>query len=213
MSLGGCFPHRWCRAELAGVAAACARHGVLLVADEIWADWVLPSAVGDLGGVIAQETEGGGRFVPCCAVAPREGCALITLGAPTKTWSLAGLHASYLVIADEALRRRYLQRAEPAFIAYGGTFATTALLAAYTHGGPWLAAARAHVAANVRFLVDFVSAHVPGVAPLSPEATYLVWLDCSGLLEWINIAPEQLHGWLLRHARLCLSPGDEFVPV
>ena len=37
--------------------------------------------------------------------------------------------------------------------------------------------------------------------------------DRSGLLEWINIAPEQLHGWLLRHARLCLSPGDEFVPV
>ena len=130
----------WSRAELRHVAAACARQGVLLVADEIWADWVLPVVAPAEGrhGVGPERGERGERFVPCSAVAPAEGCALITMGAPTKTWSLAGLHASYLIIPDEALRRRYLQRAEPAFLAYGSAFATTALLAAYTHGGPWL---------------------------------------------------------------------------
>ena len=85
----------WSRAELRGVAAACARQGVLLVADEIWADWVLPAAAlaeggdgvpakgveGGEGGVGAP-AEGGERFVPCSAVAAAEGCSLITLGAP-----------------------------------------------------------------------------------------------------------------------------------
>ena len=158
----------WSRAELRGVAAACARQGVLLVADEIWADWVLPVAAPGEGadGAPAEGGEGGERFVPCSAVAPAEGCALITLGAPTKTWSLAGLHASYLIIPDAELRRRYLLQAEPAFLAYGSAFATTALLAAYSHGGPWLAAAKAHVARNVAYLVDFVQEHVPGIAPL-----------------------------------------------
>ena len=158
----------WSRAELRHVAAACARQGVLLVADEIWADWVLPEVAPAEGGhgVGPERGERGERFVPCSAVAPAEGCALITLGAPTKTWSLAGLHASYLIIPDEALRRRYLQRAEPAFLAYGSAFATTALLAAYTHGGPWLEAAKAHVARNVAYLVRFVREHVPGIAPL-----------------------------------------------
>ena len=161
----------WSRAELRHVAAACARQGVLLVADEIWADWVLPEVAPAEGGhgvgpERGERGERGERFVPCSAVAPAEGCALITLGAPTKTWSLAGLHASYLIIPDEALRRRYLQRAEPAFLAYGSAFATTALLAAYTHGGPWLEAAKAHVARNVAYLVRFVREHVPGIAPL-----------------------------------------------
>lgn len=96
----------WSRAELKEVAAACARQGALLVADEIWADWVLPAAAPAERG---EGGEGGERFVPCSSVAPAEGCALITLGAPTKSWSLAGLHASYLIIPDEALRRRYLQ--------------------------------------------------------------------------------------------------------
>jgi bifunctional pyridoxal-dependent enzyme with beta-cystathionase and maltose regulon repressor activities len=234
----------WSRAELKEVAAACARQGALLVADEIWADWVLPAAAPAERG---EGGEGGERFVPCSSVAPAEGCALITLGAPTKSWSLAGLHASYLIIPDEALRRRYLQahalatryslltahyslltthyslltthyslltltthcslltaycslltahcslllatryllltthylqrvephrnpnpnqRAEPAFLAYGSAFATTAILAAYTHGGPWLEAAKAHVARNVAYLLDFVHEHVPGIVPL-----------------------------------------------
>ena len=58
------------------------------------------------------------------------------------------------------------QRAEPAFLAYGSAFATTAILAAYTHGGPWLEAAKAHVARNVAYLLDFVHEHVPGIVPL-----------------------------------------------
>jgi cystathionine beta-lyase len=92
-----CSPHNpsgrmWRRDELRAVCAACAARRVLLVADEIWADWALP------GCDVA--------FVPCAALAAEAGCALVTLGAPTKSWSLAGLHASFVVIDDDEMRRR-----------------------------------------------------------------------------------------------------------
>tara|TARA_B110001452_G_scaffold266425_1_gene273267 strand:- start:908 stop:2257 length:1350 start_codon:yes stop_codon:yes gene_type:complete len=195
-----CSPHNpsgtvWRRSELAAVASACARRGVTLVADEIWADWPLPGAE---------------PFVPCRAVVPADGGGprLITLGAPTKSWSLAGLHASFLVIEDDELRQQYTRRALPAFLAFGSTFATTAMLAAYEHGAPWLDAARAHVRANVDVLCSLLRAHVPEVVPLPPEATYLVWLDCSRL----GLAPAALHDFLLRRAKLHLSAGEEFAP-
>lgn len=194
-----CSPHNpsgtvWRRWELAAVASACARHGVILVADEIWADWSLPGAE---------------PVVPCRAVVTADGAPrLITLGAPTKSWSLAGLHASFLVIEDAELRQRYTRRVLPAFLAFGSTFATAAMLAAYEHGAPWLDAARAHVRANVELLCYLLRAYVPEVVPLPPEATYLVWLDCSRL----GLAPKALHDFMLRSARLHLSAGEEFAP-
>jgi cystathionine beta-lyase len=103
----------------------------------------------------------------------------------------------------------------PAFLSYGSTFATTAMLAAYTSGGPWLDAAREHVAANVAWLSAYLGVWVPEVVPVPPEATYLVWLDCSALLLLLRrLAPPHptLHESVLRRARLLLSPGHEFAP-
>ena len=101
-----CNPHNpsgrvWRRPELAALAAECAHRGILVISDEIWADWVLPS--GSLW-----------PFVPFTSVATPAGCAHCTLGAPTKSFSLAGLHASYLVLPDAELRRKYLAYADPA---------------------------------------------------------------------------------------------------
>ena len=98
------------------------------------------------------------------------------------------------------------------------------MLAAYTRGGPWLDGARAHVAANVAWLSAFLRAHVPEVAPVPPEATYLVWLECSALLRLLRRAhagasagpahaeEASLHAGVLRRAGLLLSPGDDFAP-
>jgi cystathionine beta-lyase len=143
--------------------------------------------------------------VPFSDVAAEAGCAQIILGGPAKTFSLAGLHASFLVIPDADLRGRYLQYAQPAFLTYGSTFATVALLAAYERGGPWLNAARQHVANNVRLLHLYLRRHVPSVVARPVEATYCVWLDCSAL----GLSPASLTALMLR-VGLVLSSGAEF---
>jgi len=193
-----CNPHNpcgrvWRRAELAALAEQCAKRRLIVIADEIWADWVLPSGCP-------------WPFVPFTSVASPVGCMHLVLGAPTKSFSLAGLHASYLIIADEQLRRRYLDYAEPAFLTFGSTFATTALVSAYTEdAAAWLDAAKAHVTANLHCLCGYLAKHVPSLTVYPLEATYCVWIDCSAM-RWSH---EEL-SVRMRRAGLAVALGREF---
>lgn len=193
-----CNPHNptgrvWRRAELAALARECAKRQILVVSDEIWADWVLPSACQ-------------WPFEPFANVAAAAGCQYITLGAPTKSFSLAGLHASYLILPDARLRRKYLEYTEPAFLTYGSVFATAAMLAAYSDAAAaWLDAARSHVADNVRYLGSFLHHHVPQVTVEHLEATYCAWLN----LRCLQLDADETSARLKR-AGLVLSPGREF---
>jgi len=186
-----CSPHNpsgriWSRCELERLAAICQAQGALVVSDEIHADWCL----------------WGNGFVPFAAVA---GSSCVTLGAPTKTWGLAGLHCSFLVIEDVALRKKYMGVVEHAFLHYGGVFASEAMLAAYVHGGPWLQAAKEYVQGSILEVEAYLATHVPEIRPWHPEATFLIWLDFSRLGLTAFGLRELLDG-----AGVVLSPGNEF---
>ena len=199
-----CSPHNpagrvWQRSELVALAAACARYGVILVEDAIWADWCL----------------WGETFVPFASAAAEAKqatgveCRHVCLGAPSKTWNLGGLHASWVYFSDDMLRHAYLAEAEPATLTFGSTFATEAMLAAYNHGMPWLLEAKAYVEANLLYVTSELREHVPEITPLMPRATYLLWLDCSGL--GFGCAAD-LHRFMIEEAQLLLSPGASFAP-
>lgn len=198
----------WTRPELAALAAACARCGVLVVSDEIWADWVFAR----------------GTFTPFAAVAAAHvdapaqdqplACKHITLNAPTKTFNLAGLHASYLIIEDAAMREQYVSYVAPGFFHYGSTFATVALLAAYEQGDEWVDEVRAHVRANLEFLSGALAARDIGVTALPVQATFLAWLDCTGLVQRYRLdGPGALRKFFADDAGLVLSAGSEFDPT
>lgn len=188
----------WRATELRALAELCASRGVLVVSDEIWADWVLPA-------------DGARPFVPFAAAAGA--CRHVTLNAPTKTFNLAGTHASYVIIEDQALRQQYLSYVEPATLHFGSAFATTALLAAYDRqpSVAWLDAARAYVHANVTYLSSSFAQHLPGLVVAQPlDATYLLWLDCTGLASRLGLTSAAALEEFWLGAGLCLSPGAEF---
>jgi cystathionine beta-lyase len=96
-----CSPHNpsgrvWTRAELQQLLTICVAHHVLIASDEIWSDWVLQSSPHPHIPIASLTTDGG--------VSGRAHC--ITMMAPTKTWNLAGLHCSYVIIQEEELRKR-----------------------------------------------------------------------------------------------------------
>mmetsp|Transcript_43425 Transcript_43425/g.114447 ORF Transcript_43425/g.114447 Transcript_43425/m.114447 type:complete len:413 (-) Transcript_43425:220-1458(-) len=155
----------WDRAELLMVAELCKEHGVLVISDDVWCDWVL----------------GGARYTPFALVARDSGPQTVTLMGPSKTWSLAGLHSSFVVIEDEVLRQKYVDLAAPAFLSHGTVFATEATIAAYTYGRPWLDGVRVHVESNLVLCREVLAPCAPEVVPMWPESTYLVWLDCREL--------------------------------
>ena len=193
-----CSPHNpvgrvWTRDELMRVGEICLEHGVLVVADEIHADLIYRGVVftpfATLGEALAQNT------VVCTA--------------PSKTFNLAGLHTSNLIIPNPSLRRRFQQTLNSCGMGkWANPFGIEACEVAYREGEEWLMQAMAYIEANLDFLQAYVADHLPGIRLIRPEGTYLVWLDCRGLgLD--NLSLKRL---MMERARLFLDEGYIFGP-
>lgn len=190
-----CSPHNpvgrvWSRDELARYADTCLRNDVLMVADEVHGDLVYDdhafTPLASMGSNVA------GRSIVCVA--------------PSKTFNMAGLQTSCVIIADDELRVRF-RRSLVANGLFGvGSFGVVALQAAYDHGEEWLGQVKAYIAANLAFLEDFVEQHVPGISVVRPEGTYLVWLDCRGL----GLDGAALRRLMIEEARVYLDDGFIF---
>jgi cystathionine beta-lyase len=167
-----CNPHNptgraWTREELARVGELCERHDVLVIADEIHGDLVMP----------------GQRFTPFASLDLPAARKAITCNGLSKTMNLAGLSLCNLVVTDAALRERVT-----AMILATGAFGVNpiseaAFVAGWREGGPWLDALMRYVDGNRHFVEGFLAERLPAIRLVPPEATYLLWLDtrASGL--------------------------------
>lgn len=188
-----CNPHNplgkvFTRAELAAIAEAALAAGALIVSDEIHADLVYD----------------GRRHVPIATLSPEVAQRTITLMSPGKTFNISGLKVAFAVVPDPTLRARF-DGHRLGMVDSVNAFGLVAMAAAYAHGGAWRAALVAELASNRDALAQAVAARLPGVRMLSPEGTFLAWLDCRAA----GIAGSaQAH--FLAHARVALTPGEDF---
>jgi cystathionine beta-lyase len=156
----------WTRDELARIAEFCGRHDLVLCSDEIHCDLLL---------------EEGAVHEPIGVVAPGQSARTATFMAPSKTFNVPGLGASFAIIPDAGLRARYV-RATAGIVAEVNIFGYVACEAAYGEGEPWRKALIAYLRDNRDLLVDFVERELPGVRIEAPiEATYLAWLNVADL--------------------------------
>ncbi|WP_125703540.1 MalY/PatB family protein [Lacticaseibacillus daqingensis] len=186
-----CNPHNpigqvWDKATLARIAALCQAHDVLLVADEIHGDLVLS----------------GTPYVPIASVTDQA----IALVSPSKTFNLAGLHAATAIVPDVTLRAQVAQALatyrldEPNLLAVPGT------IAAYTTGGPWLAALKDQLRTNIATTRTTLAQTLPALRVVPPAATYLMWLDVSAWHEKATVLADQLRA----ATGLIVSAGDAY---
>ncbi|MFC7219354.1 MalY/PatB family protein [Streptomyces polyrhachis] len=172
-------------AELAGVAALAQEHGVRVVVDEIHAPLVPPGA----------------RHTPYLSLpGAQRGFALLSA---SKAWNLAGLKAALAVAgADSAAELA----AMPKEVGHGPShLGILAHSAALRHGGPWLDALLAGLAANRARLGALLAERLPRVGYREPAGTYLAWLDCRGL--GLGDDPAQV---FLDRGRVALAGGLPF---
>lgn len=162
-----CSPHNpvgrvWSESELADVLSLCTRHGVLVVSDEIHQD-IIP---GDRPFLAAQEVRGG-------AFADN----VITLNAVSKTFNLACLIHSHIIIPNPRLRAQYDAWANALVKTETNLMGITATQAAWQHGQDWLDGLLAVVRRNEAEFRRRIGQIAPkaSIAPL--EGTYLLWLD------------------------------------
>ena len=158
-----CSPHNpvsraWRREELEALIAVLRRYGVLLVSDEIHADFVFaPNA-----------------FVPALSVT-REN--VVMLCAASKTFNLAGLQQASCVCCDKAMMEKLRQAVDACGVTSGNVMALAATRAAYRDGDAWLDGLLAYLDENRAELKRAVEEMLPRAVLTPMEATYLGWLD------------------------------------
>ena len=190
-----CSPHNpvgrvWNEGELRRLGEICNRHGVLVVADELHADLTLYGSV----------------FKPYAALGEAFADNAIVCSAPSKTFSLAGLHTSHIITPNPALRARVIAGLLKATMFGMNPFSAAAVQAAYNEGEGWLDQVLAYVQSNMDFMAEFLEKNLPQIRMIKPEATYLAWLDCRAL----GLDKAQLEDLMLNKAGLYLDEGYIF---
>ena len=166
-----CSPHNpvgrvWRREELAAMLELCRAHGVYVISDEIHHDF----------------THGGHKHIPAATVGEYDDM-LVTLTAPSKTFNLAGLKNSVVIIPDEKLRKAWDSYTGKLHTATGGSFGVIAAQAAWAGGRPWLEQVLQTVEGNYELLRTELVPRKPDLI-LSPlEGTYLAWLDLGAYVK------------------------------
>jgi cystathionine beta-lyase len=192
-----CNPHNpvgrvWTREELVRFGEICLKNEVLIVSDEIH---------GDL-------TFKGVTFTPLASISQEFAQNTIVCTAPTKTFNMAGLGTSNIIIPNDQRRARFTETLKSNGLFGLNTFGVVALEAAYNHGEEWLDQVLGYIEDNLNFLEAYVSQHIPGISVVHPEGTYLVWLDCRRL----GLGKLELKEFFQNGAGLCLNEGFMFGP-
>lgn len=190
-----CSPHNpvgrvSTRDELLRLGEICLRNDVLVVSDEIHGDLVY----------------GGRRFTPFASLSAEFAQRSITCTAPSKTFNLAGLQTSCIIIPDDGNRSRFLQMLDRYDLHLVNSFGLVALQAAYDHGQAWLDQVLDYIKANLDYLMQYLQEHLPQIHVVPPDGTYLVWLDCRQL----GLEDVALKTLMLEHARVYLDDGIIF---
>jgi cystathionine beta-lyase len=182
----------WTRDELTRLADICLRNNILILSDEIHCDLMLPGNV----------------HTPVAGISEKISDITVTCIAPSKTFNLAGLSTSSLVISNPVLRKYFNTKIEHLHINHGNIFGTIASISAYSKGYEWLYSLVAYIAGNVNLVMDYCRDHIPGIIPVRPEATYMIWLDCRKLGK----GGKELHEFFIREAGVGMNEGSTFGP-
>ncbi len=192
-----CSPHNpvgrvWTPEELHRFGQICLQNNVMVISDEIHADLIYP----------------GQHFVPFAMVDKTFTKNSITCTAPSKTFNLAGLQTSNIIVADEKIRGKFKHAIQSNGLFGVNVFGMTACRAAYEKGEPWLDALLQYLHENLRDMISYFSRNIPEVKIIQPEGTYLVWLDCRSL----GLNNNRLNDLFLNQAGICFDPGSLFGP-
>ena len=182
----------WSKETLQRLADFCYEHNIIVISDEIHSDMALF----------------GNRHVPFASVSERAADISITFAAPTKTFNMAGIVSSYAVISNDDLRQRFYGWLKANELDEPTIFAPIATIAAYQKGEEWRKQMLAYVEDNVRFVEDYCREHIPGIRPLRPQASFLVWLNCRVL----ELNHDKLLELFIDKAHLALNDGEMFGP-
>lgn len=190
-----CSPHNpvgrvWNKEELLKIGDICLKHKVIVVADEIHADFVYQGHQHQVFANLKTDYQE----------------ITVTCTAPSKTFNIAGLQVSNIFIANENLRKKFKQELKKTANADINVMGLIACQAAYSQGEDWLRQVKIYIAENLEYVKTFLRDNLPQVKLVEPEGTYLLWLD----FRELNLTEEELEDLIINKAKLWLDGGTMF---
>lgn len=189
-----CNPHNpimdvWSKEDLQKVATLAKRYGVLVVADEIFAEHVFD----------------GTAMTPYASLPDAaENCIICTsIG---KAFNFTGTSHANIIIPDQAIRERYILQRDEDHYGSLSPFMYTAVLAAYTPDGKaWIDALLEHVGNRIPRIQAFLAEKLPSVVVCRHTAGTLLWLD----FRKTNLSEDALHA-LFEQAGVMMDRGSKY---
>lgn len=189
-----CNPHNpvgrvWSREELERMGDICLKHQVIIVSDEIHADFVFEGkhqVFVDIKDVFREIT--------------------VTATAPSKTFNIAGLQASNIFIPNPTLKEKFEKQMLAVGYGHLTVMGMVAAKAAYENGDEWYEAMHQYVKENIAFAKEFIEKRIPDVKMMHHQGTYLLWLDFRAL----SLSQQELDDLVINQAKLWLDDGGMF---
>jgi cystathionine beta-lyase len=198
-----CSPHNpvgrvWSKAELVQLLSITRRYGITILSDEIHADLVYPD--------LKLTEDSTGEQYTTLALLANEGDKIITAVAPSKTFNIAGLGLSALIVPNPAQRVTLKKVFNSLHLSNTNPFSIAAFEAAYRGGEAWLDALLVYLRDNRDFVSEYLKKNIPAIRLIQPQGTYLLWLDCRDL----NMTDLKLEEFFVKEAKVGLNLGKSF---
>ena len=186
-----CNPHNpsgrvWSAAELKKVGQICLDNGLWIISDEIHCDLLRTGLTHTPMAKLFRDTD---KIVTCMA--------------PSKTFNMAGLMFSNIIIPNGGLMAKWKARHN----ANENPLSIAAAQAAYTHGDEWLRQLKVYLDGNFEFTKQYLSERLPKAVYRIPEATYLAWVNINAYVP----KDLDLPLYFANNAGVLLEGGNMFV--
>jgi cystathionine beta-lyase len=180
----------WTKEELERLGNLAVTYDFLIISDEIHQDLIYK----------------GHTHVPMAGISDEIAEKTITCIAPSKTFNVAGLMSSVIIIPNAKLLKKYEKLLSALHLDSGNLFGHIAMEAGYKHGAEWLDQLMEYLKGNVDFLREYLKENIPQIKMVEPEATFLIWLDCREL----GMRTEKINQLFLNEAKVALNKGTTF---
>lgn len=190
-----CSPHNpvgrvWSREELSAVMEIAAKNDIVVISDEIHSDLVFEK----------------GKHTPYACISEEAKMHSMICTAASKTFNIAGLHTSSVIIANDKLRLKFKKIIEKHAMGSTNIFGLAGTEAAYREGEPWLESTLEYIYGNLEYVTNYFKTYLPECIVTLPEATYLLWIDFRNL----GMEHKELFDFLVQKAGLVFSSGTDF---
>lgn len=180
----------WSKIELQKLADIAIKYNLIILSDDIHADFIYK----------------GYEYTPIASLSEKIAERTITIMSPSKTFNIAGLSTSIVIISNEKIKQKYNEKLASMHLFLGNVFGSVAFESAYSKGDEWLDELLVYLEQNADLVVNYISKNIPKIKIWKPEGTFLLWLDFSAT----GFSHNEIKQKLVEEAKLGFNDGKSF---